>query len=299
MEVDVRASCASRLRSEDKEVIGAWFWDRKVVDTEAEFGEEDRPGDQEETIFGSWFWAENQAWMDSGSKVSCDTMPGAEEEPVIGSWLWNVIEAYVGTEVSKKSSLKDKEEVILSSWFGTTEEVSIKYGAGARCKFMAEAEEINNESCFWDEEHPFMYTAKGSICKSRPEDEQDAVNSLFQPRKYTRPETIIGLWLWATEEVNIDDGTGEETTPLTEEESMITSWFWKGDETIRVAKDREESRPDAEQEDIGSWFWSGEEDRLKTAAEAKEVRLAAEEEAIVGKRSLGRRLALQQIQFRG
>ncbi|XP_030162097.1 G-protein coupled receptor-associated sorting protein 1 [Lynx canadensis] len=283
MEVDIRASCASRLRSEEEGVIGPWFWDGKEVDTEAEFGEA-RPGDEEESIFGSWFWAGNQAKMDSGAKVSCDTMPGAEEEPIIGSWFWNGIEACVGTEVSNKSTLKDKEEVIISSWFGTTEEVSIKYGTGARCKFMAEAEEINNESCFWDEEDPCIYTANGSRWKSRPEEEQDTVNSLFWSRKHTRPETIIGPWLRATEEVSTDDGTGEETNPLIEEETMITSWFWKGDETIRVATDKEESRPDAEEEDIiGSWFWAGEEDRLKTAAEAREEdRLAAEEEAIVG-----------------
>ncbi|XP_025711131.1 G-protein coupled receptor-associated sorting protein 1 [Callorhinus ursinus] len=282
-EADVRASCASRPRSEEEEVIGPWFWDRKEVNTEDEFGEDTSPEDEEETIFGSWFWAGNQAQNDSGVKVSCDTMPGAEEEPIFGSWFWDGVEACVGTEVSNKSSLKDKEEVILSSWFGTTEEVSMKYGAGARCKFMTGDDEINNDSCFWDEDNPCMYTANGGSWKSRPEEEQDTVESSFWSRKYASPETIIGPWLWATEEVSIDDGTGEEAKPLVEEETMITSWFWK-DETIREATDREESRPDAEEEDIlGSWFWTGEEDRLKTAAEAREEdRLAAEEEAIVG-----------------
>ncbi|XP_027463556.1 G-protein coupled receptor-associated sorting protein 1 [Zalophus californianus] len=282
-EADVRASCASRPRSEEEEVIGPWFWDRKEVNTEDEFGEDTSPEDEEETIFGSWFWAGNQAQNDSGVKVSCDTMPGAEEEPIFGSWFWDGVEACVGTEVSNKSSLKDKEEVILSSWFGTAEEISMKYGAGARCKFMTGDDEINNDSCFWDEDNPCMYTANGGSWKSRPEEEQDTVESSFWSRKYASPETIIGPWLWATEEVSIDDGTGEEAKPLVEEETMITSWFWK-DETIKEATDREESRPDTEEEDIlGSWFWTGEEDRLKTAAEAREEdRLAAEEEAIVG-----------------
>ncbi|EFB15205.1 hypothetical protein PANDA_020493, partial [Ailuropoda melanoleuca] len=284
VEADVRASCASTPRSEEKEAIGPWFWDRKEVDTEAEFGEDASPEDEEETIFGSWFWAGNQAQIDSGVKISCDTMPGAEEEPIIGSWFWDGVEACVGTEVSNKSSLKDNEEVLISSWFGTMEEVSMKYGAGARCKFMAGPEEISNDSCFWDEDDPCMYSANGGSWKSRPEVEQDTVDSSFWSRKYTSPETIIGPWLWATEEVSIDDGTGEEVKPLMEEETMITSWFWKGDETIREATDREESGEDAEEEDIiGSWFWAGEEDRLKTAAEAREEDLlAAEEEAIVG-----------------
>ncbi|XP_008702266.2 G-protein coupled receptor-associated sorting protein 1 isoform X1 [Ursus maritimus] len=284
VEADVRASCASTPRSEEKEAIGPWFWDRKEVDTEAEFGEDASPEDEEETIFGSWFWAGNQAQIDSGVKISCDTMPGAEEEPIIGSWFWDGVEACVGTEVSNKSSLKDNEEVLISSWFGTTEEVSMKYGAGARCKFMAGPEEMNNDSCFWDEDDPCMYSANGGSWKSRPEEEQDTVDSSFWSRKYTSPETIIGPWLWATEEVSIDDGTGEEAKPLMEEETMITSWFWKGDETIREATDREESGADAEEGDIiGSWFWAGEEDRLKTAVEAREEDLlAAEEEAIVG-----------------
>ncbi|XP_022348019.1 G-protein coupled receptor-associated sorting protein 1 isoform X1 [Enhydra lutris kenyoni] len=284
VEADVRASCASRPRSEEEEVIGPWFWDRKEVDTEAEFGEDASPEDEEETIFGEWFWAGNQAQIDSGVKISCDAMPGAEEEPIIGSWFWDGVEAYVGTEVSNKSSLKDKEEVILSSWFGTTEEVSMQYGAGVRCKFMAGAEEMNNESCFWDEDDPCMYTANGGSWKLRPEQEQDTVDSSFLSRKYTSPEIIIGPWLWATEEVTIDDGTGEEAKALMEEETMITSWFWKGDKTSRETTDREESRPDAEEEDIiDSWFWAGEEDRLKIAAEAREKdSLAAEKEAIVG-----------------
>ncbi|CAD7682457.1 unnamed protein product [Nyctereutes procyonoides] len=283
VESDVRANCASRPRSEEEEVIGPWFWDGKVVNTEAEFVEEANPEDKEETIFGSWFWAGNQAQIDSGAKVSCDTMPGAEE-PIIGSWFWEGVEASVGTEVSNKSSLKDKEEVIISSWFGTTEEVSMKYGTGARCKFMARTEDTNNESCFLDEDDPCMYTANGSSWKSRPEEEQETVDSSFWSRKYTSSETIIGPWLWATEEVSIDDRTGEEAKPLMEEETMITSWFWKGDETIKEATGKEESRPNAKEEDIiGSWFWAGDEDRLKIAAEArKEDRLAAEEEAIVG-----------------
>uniref|UniRef100_A0A452SZG6 G protein-coupled receptor associated sorting protein 1 n=1 Tax=Ursus maritimus TaxID=29073 RepID=A0A452SZG6_URSMA len=283
VEADVRASCASTPRSEEKEAIGPWFWDRKEVDTEAEFGEDASPEDEEETIFGSWFWAGNQAQIDSGVKISCDTMPGAEEEPIIGSWFWDGVEACVGTEVSNKSSLKDNEEVLISSWFGTTEEVSMKYGAGARCKFMAGPEEMNNDSCFWDEDDPCMYSANGGSWKSRPEEEQDTVDSSFWSRKYTSPETIIGPWLWATEEVSIDDGTGEEAKPLMEEETMITSWFWKGDETIREATDREESGADAEEGDIiGSWFWAGEEDRKEAGFCNKSSPEAEEEEATVG-----------------
>ncbi|XP_005657934.1 G-protein coupled receptor-associated sorting protein 1 [Sus scrofa] len=285
VEASVGASCGSRPRSEEEEVIGPWFWAGEEIYTEAEFGEEARPDAEEETIFGPWFWAGNQAQIDSGAEVACDTMPGAEEEePIIGSWFWAGVETCVGAEVSNRSSLENKENDITSSWFGTTEEVSMKYVAGAPCKFMTVAEEINNESSFWSREDPCMFPANGGSWKSRPEEEQETVGSWFWPRKHTRPETIVGPWLWAVEEDSLDDKTEEETKSLTKEENMITSWFWKGDKAITEATDREESRPDTEEEDIiGSWFWATEEDRLGTEAEAGEDdRLAAEDEVIVG-----------------
>nr|XP_008540657.1 PREDICTED: G-protein coupled receptor-associated sorting protein 1 isoform X1 [Equus przewalskii]XP_008540659.1 PREDICTED: G-protein coupled receptor-associated sorting protein 1 isoform X1 [Equus przewalskii] len=280
----VGTRCGSRPRSEEEEVTGPCFWAREEVTIEAEFREEASPGAEEETIFGSWFWAGNQAQVDSGAEVSSDAMSGAEEEePMIGSWFWAGVDTCVEAEVSNKSSLEDKEEIISSSWLGTTEEVSVKYGAGTRCKFMTEPEEINIESCIWAEENPCMYPANGGRWKSRSEEEQDTVESWFCSRKYTRPETIIGPWLWATEEDSIDDWTGEEAKPLTKGETMITSSFWKGDEAIIEAIDREESRSYAEEEDIDSWFWPREEDKLRMAAEAREQdRLTAEEEAIVG-----------------
>ncbi|KAB1253232.1 G-protein coupled receptor-associated sorting protein 1 [Camelus dromedarius] len=279
VEASIGASCGSRPGSEEEEVIGPWFWAGEEISTEAEFGEEARPAAEEETIFGSWFWAGNQAQMDSGAEVSCDTMPGAEEEePIIGSWFWAGVEACVGAEVSNKSSLEDKEKGIISSWFGTTEEASMKY---TQCKFMTAAEEINNESSFWSED-PCVFSANGCRWKSRPEEEQDTVDSWFWSRKYTRPETIVGPWFWAVEEGSIDDRT-EGAKPPSKEEIMITSWSWKGDKAIIGAPNREESRPDAEEEDIGSWFWAREEDRLETEAKAREDdRLAAEEEVIVG-----------------
>ncbi|XP_036780748.2 G-protein coupled receptor-associated sorting protein 1 [Manis pentadactyla] len=280
VEAGVGTSCASVPRSEKEEVVGPWFWAGEV-NTEAEFGEEASPGAEEETMFGSWFWAGNQAQVDSEAEDSCDTIPRAEEEePIIGSWFWAGVETCVGTEISNKSSLEDKEVVIMPSWYGTTEEVSTKYEAGARCKFMA-GEEISNESCFWAEDNPHMYTANGGSWKSRSEEEHDTVDSWFWSRKYTRPDTIIGPWLWAAEEGSIDDGTGNEAKPLTKE-ATITSWFWKGEEAVTETTNREESWPDTEEDIIGSWFWAGEEDKLETAAEAREGRLAAEEEAIFG-----------------
>ncbi|XP_019489367.1 PREDICTED: G-protein coupled receptor-associated sorting protein 1 [Hipposideros armiger] len=281
VEAGVGATCESRPKSEEEKVVSPWFWAREEVDTQAEFGEDARPGAEGKTIFGSWFCTGNRVQMDSGAEVSHDTMPGAEEEePIIGSWFWAGVEACVGAEVSK-SSLEDKEEAIISSWLGTTEEVSIKYGTGARCKFMAGTEEINNECCFWAEENPCVYPDNGGSWMSKPEEE---CGSWFWSRKYTRPETIIRPWLWAAEEGNVADGTGEEAKPLTKEETMIMSWFCKGNEAIIEATDREESRPHTEEEDIiGSWFWGGEENRLETAAKAREEdRVAAEEEAIVG-----------------
>ncbi|KAF6390076.1 G protein-coupled receptor associated sorting protein 1 [Rhinolophus ferrumequinum] len=285
VEAGVGATCESRPKSEEEEVISPWFWAREEVDTEDEFGENARPGAEGKTIFGSWFCTGNQAQMDSGAKVNHGTVPGAEEEePIIGSWFWAGVEACVRAEVSNKSSLEDKEEGIIPSCLGTTEAISMKYRTGARCKFMTGAEEINNECCFWAEENPCVYPNNGGSWMSRPEEEQDAVGSWFWSRKYSRPETTKRPWLWAAEEGNIADVTGEEANPLSKEETMIMSWFWKGDEAIIEATDREESRPHSEEEDIiGSWFWGGEEDKLETAAEAREEdRVAAEEESIVG-----------------
>uniref|UniRef100_U3F427 G-protein coupled receptor-associated sorting protein 1 n=1 Tax=Callithrix jacchus TaxID=9483 RepID=U3F427_CALJA len=283
VESGIGVSCDSRPRSEEEEVIGSWFWSGEQADIEAGIGEEARPGAEEETIFGSWFWAENQTYVDCRAEASCDTMQGAEEEePIIGSWFWTRVEACVEGDVNSKSSLEDKEEAIISSCFGAKEEVSMKHGTGVRCRFMAGAKETSNRSCFWAEKEPCMYPANGGSWKSRPEEEEDTVNSWFWSRKYTKPEAITGSWLWATEDSNID-GTGEEAKLLTEEETMINSWFWKEDEAISEATHREESRPEAEENDIiGSWFWAGEEDRLEPAAETREDRLAAEKEGIVG-----------------
>ncbi|XP_012499638.1 PREDICTED: G-protein coupled receptor-associated sorting protein 1 [Propithecus coquereli] len=280
VESGVGVSCESRPSSEEEEVIGPWFWAEEEVDMETEVREQASPGAEEETIFGSWFWAENQTHMDSGAEPSCDTTPGAEEEePIIGSWFWARVEA----DVNSKSSMEDEEEAIMPSWFGAKEEVSMKYGAGARCKFMAGAEETENRSSFWAEEEPCMYPASGGSWKSSPEEEEDTIDSWFWSTKYTRPETIVGSQLWVAEESSID-GTGEEAKLPAEEETMINSWFWKEDEAIIEATNREESRSEAEEEDIiGSWFWAGEEDRFEAEPEAgEEDRLAVEEEGIVG-----------------
>lgn len=285
VEAGVGANCGSRPKSEEEEVIGPWFWAGEEISTVAEFREEARPGAEEETIFWPWFWAGNQAQMDSGAEVNCDTMPGTEEEePIIGSWFWPGVEACGRAEVNNKSSLEDKEKSITSSWFGTTEEIRMKYAAGAQCKFMTAAEEINSESGFWSGESPCMFPANEGSWKSRLEDEQDIVNSWFWSIKYTGPETIVGPSLWAVEESSTDDRAEEEAKPPTKEETMITSWFWKGNKAIIEAADKEESRLDIEEEDIiGSWFWAREEDRLKTEVEAREEdRLAAEEELFVG-----------------
>ncbi|KAL2768423.1 G-protein coupled receptor-associated sorting protein 1 [Daubentonia madagascariensis] len=279
-ESGVGVSCESRPSSEEEEVIGPWFWAGEEVDMETGVREWARPVAEEETIFGSWFWADNQTHMDSGAEASCDTMPGAEEEePIIGSWFWARVEA----DINSKSSVEDEEKAIISSWFGAREEVSMKYGAGARCKFMARAEETENRSCFWAEEEPCIYPANEGSWKSKSEKEEDTVDSWFWSRKYTRPEAIVGSQLWAAEESSID-GTGEEAKLPAEEETMMNSWFWKEDEAIIEATNREESRSEAEEEDIiGSWFWAGEEDSLRAEAEAREEdRLAVEEEGIVG-----------------
>ncbi|XP_069319979.1 G-protein coupled receptor-associated sorting protein 1 [Eulemur rufifrons] len=280
VESGVGVSCESKPSSEEEEVIGPWFWAEEEVDTETGVREQARPGAEEETIFGSWFWAENQTHIDSGAEPSCDTTPEAEEEePIVGSWFWTRVEA----DVNSKSSMEDDEEAIIPSWFGAREEVSMKYGAGARCKFMAGAEDTENRSCFSAEEEPCMYPTSGGSWKSSPEEEEDTVDSWFWSKKYTRPEAIVGSQLWAEEESSID-WTGEEAKLPAEEEIMINSWFWKEDEAIIEATNREESRSEAEEEDIiGSWFWAGEEYRFEAEPEAgEEDRLAVEEEGIVG-----------------
>ncbi|KAI4554953.1 hypothetical protein MJG53_020252 [Ovis ammon polii x Ovis aries] len=283
VEAGLGANCGSRPKSEGEEVIGPWFGAGEEIGTVAEFREEARTG--AETIFWPWFWAGNQAHMDSGAEVNCDTMPGTEEEePIIGSWFWPGVEACGRAEVNNKSSLEDKEKSITSPWFGTTEEIRMKYAAGAQCQFMTAAEEINSESGFWSGEGPCMFPTNEGSWKSRPEDEQDTVNSWFCSIRYTGPETVVGPSLWAVEESSTDDRAEGEAKPPTKEETMITSWFWKGDEAIIEAADKEESRLDIEEEDIiGSWFWAREEDRLKTEVEAREEdRLAAEEELFDG-----------------
>lgn len=187
MEAGVGANCGSRRKSEEEEVIGPWFWAGEEISTVAEFREEARPGAEEETIFGPWFWAGNQAHMDSWAEVSCDTMPGTEEEEehIIGSWFWPGVEACGRAEVNK-FSLEDKDKSITSSWFGTTEEICMKYPAGAQCKFITAAEEINSESGFWSGEGPCMFLANEGSWKSRLEDEQDIVDSWFWSIKLYR-----------------------------------------------------------------------------------------------------------------
>uniref|UniRef100_I3N015 G protein-coupled receptor associated sorting protein 1 n=1 Tax=Ictidomys tridecemlineatus TaxID=43179 RepID=I3N015_ICTTR len=301
-ESGVGMSSESRLRS-GEEVIDPWFWAGEV-NIEAGVGEETRSESEEEAVFVSWFWSENQTHMDSGAEASCDIMPGTEEEeeedePIFGSWFWAGIDACVEAEVNNKSMLEDEDEAIISSWFGAREEASVKYGAGGRYKFMAEAEDTDNRSCFWAEEEPCVNPSNRGSWKSRPEEEEDTVDSWFWSRKYSRPEAAVGSWLWAAGEGSIDHETGEEAKLPTEEETMIKSWFWKEEEAIIDATDRKEFSSVAEEEDIiGSWFWAGEEDRLEAPAEAREEnRLALEDEPMVGSWFWAKEEAIREAEF--
>uniref|UniRef100_A0A8C5LAN8 G protein-coupled receptor associated sorting protein 1 n=1 Tax=Jaculus jaculus TaxID=51337 RepID=A0A8C5LAN8_JACJA len=278
-----RVSCESTPRCEEKEVTNSWFWAREV-DTEAEVEEQTRSGSEEGSVFLSWFWSEKQPPVNSGAEASCDIRTGAEEEePIIGPWFWGRVDAGVDAEVNSKSSLVDEEEPIISSWFGAGEEASIKCGVGARCKLMEEADDTDGRSCIWAEEEPCVYSPNTESLKSALE-EEDSVDSWLWSKNYTRPETVVGSsWLWAAEQGNIDNETGEEIKLPTVEENIFK--FWKENEkAIIEATDREESRSEAEEEDIiGPWFWTGEEDRLEAPAETREQsKIGAEEEATVG-----------------
>ncbi|EHB02733.1 G-protein coupled receptor-associated sorting protein 1 [Heterocephalus glaber] len=295
-ESDVGISCESRPRSAE-EVIGPWLWAGEVS-IGAGVGEEFSQESEEETMYLSWFWSENQTSMDSATEASSD-VPGAEEEedPMFGSWFWARVDACEESTVNSKSSLED-EEAIISSSFVAREEANMKYGAGARCKFMAETEDTN-KSCFWAEEEPCMYHASRRNWKFRAEEEEDIADSRFWSRKYTRPEALVGSWLWAAEEGSTDYKIRQEAMLPTKEKTMTKSQFWKEDKdtTIEVT-DRKESWPEAEEEDIiGSWFWSEEEDRLEAQREGREENsLGVEEEESVF-RSCGKQEAVTESGF--
>ncbi|XP_008820099.2 G-protein coupled receptor-associated sorting protein 1 [Nannospalax galili] len=292
----VGVTCESISRSEEKSITDSWFWTGEV-NTEIE--EQTRPASAKGTIFVPWFWSEKQAHMDSGTEACCDIMAGAEEEePIIGPWFWSKVDTGVEAEVNSKSSLEDEEEPIISPWFGAREQVSMKCAIGARCKLMAEVEDTSKRSCFWAEQQPCMYPLRRERLKPTLGQDEDTVDSCLWSSNYTRPEALVGSWLWAAEEGNIDDETGEEIKIPTLKDSMFKSWFWKeNEEAIIKTIDRKESKPEAEEEDIiGSWFWAGEEDKHKTPGELKEEnkKIAAKEEASVASWFWGKEEAVRE-----
>ncbi|XP_052591885.1 G-protein coupled receptor-associated sorting protein 1 [Peromyscus californicus insignis] len=279
----VRVGCEKMPKSEEKEVTDSWFWAGEVS-TEAEVEEQARPASTKGTIFVPWFWSEKQAHVDLGTEPCSDIMAGAEEEPIIGPWFWAKVDTSVEAEVNSKSSLEDEEEPIISPWLGAREQANMKYAAGARYKPMAEAEDTNKESCLWAKE-PSLYPTNRESSKSALREQGDTVDSWLWSNNYPRTETTAGSWLWAAEEGNIDDETGEEIKLPTLEDNIFSSWFWKDDEeTVVEATNIQESRPEAEEEDIiGSWFWAGDEDKFQPATEIhEENKTASEEEDAVG-----------------
>lgn len=277
VESGVGVSCESRPRSEE-EVISPWLWPGEVS-IEAGVGEEFSQGPEEETIFLSWFWAEDQTHTDSGTEVSCDE-PGAEEEeedPMFGSWFWARVGACQDAAVNSKPSMED-EEAIMSSLFVAREEANMKYGTG--CKFMAESEDT--KSCFCAKE-PCMYRTSKGNWKFGPEDN---ASSGFWSRKYTQPEALVGSWLWAAEDGSTDYETRKEATLPTEEQTIAKSQFCKENRDTTIEADRKESGPEAEEEDIiGSWFWPEEEDALEAQAVGREegkLRVEEKEESALG-----------------
>ncbi|XP_010617087.1 G-protein coupled receptor-associated sorting protein 1 [Fukomys damarensis] len=293
VESDVGINCESKPRSSE-EVIGPWLWAGEVS-SGAGVGEEFSQGSEEETVYLSWFWSENQTSIDSATEASSD-VPGAEEEedPMFGSWFWSKVDACEEATVNSKSNLED-EEAIISSSFVAREEATVKYGTGARCKFMVEAEDT--KSCFWAEEEPCMYRASRRNWKFRPEEEEDTADSRFCSRKYTQPEALVGSWLWAAEVGSTDYEIRQEAMLPTEEMTMTKSQFWKEDKDATVeATDRKESWPESEEEDIiGSWFWSEEEDRLETQREGREESGLGVEESVF--RSWGEQEAITESVF--
>ncbi|XP_032746008.1 G-protein coupled receptor-associated sorting protein 1 [Rattus rattus] len=279
----VGVSCEKMPKSGEKEVTDSWFWAGEV-NTEAEMEEQARSASTKGTIFVPWFWSEKQAHMDLGTEPCSDIMAGAEEEPIIGPWFWAKVDNSVEAEVNSKSSLEDEEEPIRSPWFGAREQPNMKYAAGVGYKPMAEAEEANKKSCVWAKE-PCLYPTNRESLKSTLGEKEDTVDPWLWSNNYPRTETITGSWLWAAEEGNIDDETGEEIKLPTLEDNVFNSWFWKeNEETVVEAPNREESKPEAEEEDIiGSWFWAGDEDRFQPAAKIKEEnKIAPEDEDTVG-----------------
>ncbi|XP_052027285.1 G-protein coupled receptor-associated sorting protein 1 [Apodemus sylvaticus] len=263
----------------EKEVTDSWFWAGEI-NPEAE--EQAGPVSTKTTIFVPWFWSEKQPHL--GTEPCSDIMAGAEEEPIIGPWFWAKVDNSVEAEVNSKSSLEDEEEPIRSPWFGAREQPDVKYASGVRYKPMAEAEDANKKSCVWAKE-PCLYPTNRECLKSTLGEKEDTVDPWLWSSNYPRTKTITGSWLWAAEEGNIDDETGEKIKLPTLEDSAFNSWFWKeNEETIVKAPNREESRPEAEEEDIiGSWFWAGDEDKFQPAATIdEENKITSEDEDTVG-----------------
>ncbi|CAH6780384.1 Gprasp1 [Phodopus roborovskii] len=296
----VGVSCEKMPKCGDKEVTDSWFWAGEV-NTEAEVEEQTRPASTKGTIFVPWFWSEKQAHVDLGTEPCSDIMAGAEEEPIIGPWFWAKVDTNAEAEVNSRSSLEDEEEPIISPWFGAREQTNMKYAAGARYKPMAEAEENNKRSGLWAKE-PSLCPANRVSLKSTLREQENTVDSWLWSNNYPRSEAIAGSWLWAAEEGNIDNETGEEIKLPTLEDNILNSWFWKeNEETIVQAANREESKPEAEEEDIiGSWFWAGDEDRFKPATEMNEEnKVTSEEEDTVGSWLWGKEEASLEAMRRG
>ncbi|XP_050997309.1 G-protein coupled receptor-associated sorting protein 1 [Acomys russatus] len=278
----VAVGCEKMPKPEEKEVTDSWFWSGEV---NAEAEEQARSASTKGTIFVPWFWSEKQAHVDLGTEPCYDIMAGAEEEPIIGPWFWAKVDNSVEAEVNSKSSLEDEDEPIISPWFGAREQPNMKYSAGARCKPMAEAEGTNKRSDFWGKE-PCLYPTNRESLKSTLGEKEDTVDSWLWSSNYPRTAAMVGSsWLWAPEEGNIDDETGEEIKLPTLEDNVFNSWFWKEDEeTIVEATNRAEPKPEADEGDaIGSWFWAENEDRFQPATEINDKnKVASEEDDTVG-----------------
>ncbi|KAL6090300.1 hypothetical protein STEG23_029488 [Scotinomys teguina] len=278
----VGVGCEKMPKSEEKEVTDSWFWAGEV-NTEADIEEQARPASTKGTIFVPWFWSEKQAQTDLGTEPCSDMMARAEEEPIIGPWFWAKVDNSMEAEVNSKSSLEDEEEPIISPWFGAREQANMKYAAGARYKPVAEVDDTDKRSCLWAKE-PSLYPTNRESLKSTMREQEDTVDSWLWSNN-PRTEAIARSWLWAAEEGNIDDETGEEIKLPTLEDNIFSSWFWKeNEETTVEATNIQESRPEDEEEDIiGSWFWAGDEDKFQSATKINEEnKTASEEEDTVG-----------------
>ncbi|XP_049986351.1 G-protein coupled receptor-associated sorting protein 1 [Alexandromys fortis] len=275
----VGVSCEKMPKPEEKEGTDSWFWAGEV-NTEAKVEEQARPASTKGTIFVPWFWSEKRGHVDLGTEPCSDIMAGAEDEPIIGPWFWAKVDNSVEAEVNSKSSLEDEEEPIISPWFGAREQANMKYAADSKYKPVAEAKDNNKRSCFWAKEPSLCPTNRESL-KSTLREQEDTVDSWLWSNNYPKTEAVAGSWLWAAEEGNIDDETGEQIKLPTLEDNTFNSWFWKeNEETIVEATTREEAKPEAEEQDIiGSWFWAGDEDKFQPAPEInEESKVASEEE---------------------